>query len=218
MQSPGKAAVKARGEAGRRRRDGEPGAGWRCLAALVTAGLAGAAMMSCGGGATGENGSGRTARSPGEGAVAGEGAGRGEGTGGGAGKPAEVASGGRWELAGRLRTFRRATSRGRSQHMNGDMEAEVLASEEASVYPTLGPLRRLPGGAVLVEAHYAAGSAAPEVYFAMVKRAPGFDPAGGDWEYLIVEPSGDVAQRGRLPLCARCHAEAPHDRLFGGPR
>ena len=25
-------------------------------------------------------------------------------------------------------------------------------------------------------------------------------------------------QRGRLPLCERCHAEAPHDHVFGRPR
>jgi hypothetical protein len=52
----------------------------------------------------------------------------------------------------------------------------------------------------------------------MVKHPPGFDPEGGDWEYLIVEPSGSIVRRGKIPLCARCHAEAPHNFIFGGPR
>jgi hypothetical protein len=55
-------------------------------------------------------------------------------------------------------------------------------------------------------------------YFAMIKRPPGYDPGGGDWEYLVVTPAGRVEQRGILPLCARCHADAPHDHLFGAGR
>lgn len=56
---------------------------------------------------------------------------------------------------------------------------------------------------------------APIVYFVMVKRAPGYNPSGGDWEYLVVAPDGRVEDRGQVALCARCHAEAPHDFLFG---
>jgi hypothetical protein len=51
----------------------------------------------------------------------------------------------------------------------------------------------------------------------MVKRQPGFDPAGGDWEYLVVAPTGEIEARGRLPGCARCHAEAPAAGVFGPP-
>ena len=93
-------------------------------------------------------------------------------------------------------------------------------NEQAAAYPALGPNRPLDPGAVLVEAHFAPGSAdaLPRVLFAMVKRPPGFDPEGGDWEYLIVEPSGSIVRRGKIPLCARCHAEAPHNFIFGGPR
>jgi hypothetical protein len=126
--------------------------------------------------------------------------------------------GGRWELADKLPSLRRATPRGRSQHLSGDLLGEVLANEQASAYPALGPSRALEQGAVLVEAHFAPGSADPSVLFAMVKRPPGFDPEGGDWEYLIVEPGGSIVRRGKLPLCARCHAEAPHNFIFGGPR
>jgi hypothetical protein len=102
--------------------------------------------------------------------------------------------------------------------MNGDLEAEVLANEEAKAYPALGPARKLPPGSVLVEPHYRPGSAEPVVLFVMAKRPPGFDADGGDWEYLVVDPGGVVSERGRLALCSRCHAEAPHDHVFGAAR
>lgn len=135
----------------------------------------------------------------------------------GAGSPAEQ-TGGHFELAGKLSSLRRATPRARSQHLTGDLEAEVLANERASAYPSLGPDRPLTAGATLVEVHFAPGSSDPSVLFAMIKHPPGFDPEGGDWEYLIAEPSGAIVRRGKLALCARCHAEAPHNYIFGGPR
>jgi hypothetical protein len=52
----------------------------------------------------------------------------------------------------------------------------------------------------------------PGSVFAMTKLA-----AGG-WEYVVVAPDGTVEDRGALPLCARCHADAPADSLFGVPR
>ena len=88
----------------------------------------------------------------------------------------------------------------------------------AGTYPALGPSSRLPPGATLVERLFTPGAAAPLAYFVMVKRPPGFDAAGGDWEYLVVSPAAEIEQRGALPLCARCHAEAPHDHLFGPGR
>ena len=88
----------------------------------------------------------------------------------------------------------------------------------AGTYPALGPSSRLPAGATLAERLFAPGAPAPLAYFVMVKRAPGFDAAGGDWEYLVVSPAAEIEQRGALPLCARCHAEAPHDHLFGPGR
>ncbi|WP_437970391.1 hypothetical protein WMF04_14360 [Sorangium sp. So ce260] len=129
--------------------------------------------------------------------------------------PAEPSA---WELAGQLSTFEPATGRARSQHFTGDMEAEVRINAAAAPYPALGPDRVLPPGAAVVELHYAAGSSEPETLLAMVKRSAGYDPDGGDWEYLVLTPQGTSTHRGALPLCKRCHADAPHDRLFGGPR
>jgi hypothetical protein len=98
------------------------------------------------------------------------------------------------------------------------MEGEVRVNPAASGYPDRDLGRGLPPGAIVAELHYPSGHAEPDSIFAMTKRPPGYDPGGGDWEYLILTPAGRVAERGRLPLCKRCHAEAPYDHLFGGPR
>jgi hypothetical protein len=123
-----------------------------------------------------------------------------------------------WELAGQLASFRPVTGRARSQHFTGEMEADVRVNAAAAPYPELGPDRVLAPGAAVVEFHYRAGSSDPATLLAMVKRPAGYDPDGGDWEYLVLTPQGTSTHRGALPLCKRCHADAPHDRLFGGPR
>jgi hypothetical protein len=123
----------------------------------------------------------------------------------------------RWDLAAQLAALRPAVKRSRSGHSTGELEAEVLAGS-AGAYPVLGPESRMPPGATLVERLFQPEGAAPVGYLVMVKRPAGYDPSGGDWEYLAVSPDGKIEQRGILPLCARCHAEAPHDRLFGGGR
>jgi hypothetical protein len=122
----------------------------------------------------------------------------------------------RWDVAGQLQKLRPAAARARSEHLGGDREGEVLASA-GSGYPLHGS-GTAPAGATLVERLFSPGDAQPATYFVMIKRAPGYDPPGGDWEYLIVTPDGHVEDRGQLTLCARCHAEAPHDHLFGGGR
>lgn len=71
----------------------------------------------------------------------------------------------------------------------------------------------IPQGSIAIEAHH--DSAATQSLYAMEKRAPGFDPGGGDWDYIVLSPTGQVESRGPLPFCSRCHAEAPHDHLFG---
>jgi hypothetical protein len=124
----------------------------------------------------------------------------------------------RWNLTAELARLRPATRRAPSEHLGGDLEGEVLASPEAHPYPSLGPRHAVRVGATLVERHSPPGQPDVAAYFAMIKRPPGFDPDGGDWEYAVIAPDGRVEQRGVLPLCARCHADAPHDHLFGGSR
>ncbi|WP_438028903.1 hypothetical protein [Sorangium sp. So ce233] len=123
-----------------------------------------------------------------------------------------------WEFAPQLASFKPATGRARSQHFTGELEGEVRINAAAAPYPVLGPDRVLPPGAAVVELHYPPDATEPVTLLAMVKRPAGYDPDGGDWEYVILTPQGTSTHRGALPLCKRCHADAPHDHLFGGPR
>jgi hypothetical protein len=123
----------------------------------------------------------------------------------------------RWDLTAQLRALRPIAPRARSEHLGGDLEGEILAAP-GSGYPLRGPTSQAAVGTTLIERMFPAGGAHPLTHFVMTKRAPGYDPPGGDWEFLVVAPDGRVEERGPLALCARCHAEAPHDHLFGGPR
>ena len=49
----------------------------------------------------------------------------------------------------------------------------------------------------------------------MVKRAPGFDPAHGDWEYFYFEDAAKI-ESGKIASCVACHAGAAgRDFVFG---
>jgi hypothetical protein len=47
---------------------------------------------------------------------------------------------------------------------------------------------------------------APELLTVMIKRERGFNPASGDWEYMVVDGTGTRTQaRGKLENCQACH-------------
>lgn len=49
----------------------------------------------------------------------------------------------------------------------------------------------------------------------MVKRAPGFDPEHGDWEYFYFEDPAKI-ESGRIGTCVQCHDGAKNtDYVFG---
>jgi hypothetical protein len=93
--------------------------------------------------------------------------------------------------------------------------ATVLVNAAAAgPYAARHPQGRFPVGAMLVEK--LTGQRADQgALFAMIKREPGTFEAGGDWEYVAAQPDGAVEDRGSLAICARCHAEAPSDWVFG---
>ncbi|MFN3652644.1 MAG: cytochrome P460 family protein [Armatimonadota bacterium] len=66
-----------------------------------------------------------------------------------------------------------------------------------------------PRGSLLVKEKLStADSRAPELLTVMRKREKGYFPAGGDWEYLVLDGSGSkIEERGRLKRCASCHAQ-----------
>lgn len=124
-----------------------------------------------------------------------------------------------WERWSELPDYRVAVRRAPSQHLAADGEAETLANEVATSYPDVGPARTLPPGTVLAERLFEPGAADATILFAMVKSAPSpTSPADGAWEFLVVEPGGLVQERGAIEACVRCHAEAPHDMVFGRAR
>jgi hypothetical protein len=103
-------------------------------------------------------------------------------------------------------------------HFAGRWQAEVFVSQDAAAtYTGLSHASRFSVGAVLVKKHSEKDSRAPGPIFAMAKRAPGFFPPGGDWEYVVTDPEGWIEDRGPLAACARCHAEATGDWVFGLP-
>jgi hypothetical protein len=52
----------------------------------------------------------------------------------------------------------------------------------------------------------------------MVKRAAGFDPAHGDWEYFYFEDPAHI-ESGAIATCTGCHASArATDYVFGSWR
>jgi hypothetical protein len=104
-------------------------------------------------------------------------------------------------------------------HFAGRWNAQVSVNDAArSSYASLVASTRFTEGSVLVKRHVAAAtSATPGPIFVMAKRAPGFFTEGGDWEYIALDAEGRLQDRGKLALCARCHAEANADKVFGLP-
>lgn len=121
-----------------------------------------------------------------------------------------------WPLAAEVPTYPAVDERELPSGHNAPYWSGVVRVSPSveSLYRALAPSSAVPVGAVLVEQHHGQdGSTGPQ--YAMVKRESGFDAAGGDWEYFVVEPSGKVASRGALSYCSRCHGDASADHLFG---
>jgi Cytochrome P460 len=68
-----------------------------------------------------------------------------------------------------------------------------------------------PEGSVIVKEKLPdASSQSPELLTVMIKRAKGFNPESGDWEYMVVNGSGTrVESRGKLENCRSCHLTRP---------
>ncbi len=66
-----------------------------------------------------------------------------------------------------------------------------------------------PFGSVIVKEKLSTRtSVSPELLTVMRKREPGYDSAGGDWEYIVMDGAGKVTRaQGRLQNCQSCHAQ-----------
>jgi hypothetical protein len=71
----------------------------------------------------------------------------------------------------------------------------------------------IPVGSVLVKEHFERGDA-PGPVMLMEKRPPGYDPAHGDWRYVVAGANGQLLIDGPNESCIGCHADAPRDHVF----
>jgi Cytochrome P460 len=69
-----------------------------------------------------------------------------------------------------------------------------------------------PEGSLLVKERLAdPKSSVPELITVMHKREKGYNPKGGDWEYLTLDGAAKQVQSdGRLQKCQSCHSEWKH--------
>lgn len=68
-----------------------------------------------------------------------------------------------------------------------------------------------PAGSVIVKEKLPSrDSDTPELLTVMIKKGKGFNPASGDWEYMVVDGSGSkVLAQGKLENCQSCHTAKP---------
>lgn len=66
---------------------------------------------------------------------------------------------------------------------------------------------KFPEGSVIVKEKLPAKySQTPELLTVMIKQRKGFNPANGDWEYMVVDGAGTkIEGRGNLENCQGCH-------------
>jgi hypothetical protein len=70
----------------------------------------------------------------------------------------------------------------------------------------------LPVGATIIKEKLDEKKAVVEVG-GMIKRAPGYDAANGDWEFFFSSKSGEFAT-GKLANCIDCHVGGKRDHVF----
>lgn len=79
---------------------------------------------------------------------------------------------------------------------------------------------KFPEGSIIVREKLARADAAqPELIAVMFKRERGFNPAGGDWEFLTVDGTlAKIQARQKKGSCLDCHAsQSDNDFIFTPP-
>ena len=96
----------------------------------------------------------------------------------------------------------------------------VVYANAAARGPIIAPEpQTFPAGSVIVREKLASADAEqPELLAVMIKRAPGFNPKAGDWEFLLVDGTGSkVIERQKKGSCLDCHV-SQRERDFVHPR
>ena len=90
---------------------------------------------------------------------------------------------------------------------SGTSYGVVYANERARTAFDRLDSTAFPAGSVIVrEKLNDPGDESPLMLAVMLKRAPGFNPAGGDWEFLLVDGAASkVIERQKKGSCLDCH-------------
>jgi hypothetical protein len=93
----------------------------------------------------------------------------------------------------------------RGPHRNKYVTVFVNAEGSPAMLEQVNP--HFPVGSIVVkEKLNSPTEGTPELLTAMVKREAGFNPASGDWEYLVLDGNAStITQRGKLASCNSCH-------------
>ncbi|MEA2558685.1 MAG: hypothetical protein QOH06_189 [Acidobacteriota bacterium] len=97
-----------------------------------------------------------------------------------------------------------------------DRYIRVFASSHAAPLMRDSRVESYPEGSVVAKVKLAEGSSEPAAVAFMVKREPGSNPEGRDWEYLLFEGKPlTLRARGALSTCQGCHGEQAYtDGLY----
>ncbi len=89
--------------------------------------------------------------------------------------------------------------------IHGDAWASFLVSTSA-IKEWKAQAKEYPEGTALVKTKYAdAKGEKTLLHTLMLKREKGYNPDGGDWEYVVAGVDGNVQARGKLTSCMECH-------------
>lgn len=92
-----------------------------------------------------------------------------------------------------------------------ELAHEAIASDGQAKFPV---------GSIIVREKLASADAArPELVVVMIKRAAGFNPSGGDWEFITADGTlAKVRERQKKGSCLDCHSsQADRDFVFPPP-
>lgn len=89
-----------------------------------------------------------------------------------------------------------------------DVGREAMLNQKSPKFPV--------GSVIVKEKLSSVNSQTPELLTVMIKQQAGFNPASGDWEYMVLDGAGaKVEGRGDLQNCQACHvANQKTDYIF----
>ena len=116
-----------------------------------------------------------------------------------------------------LNDFGAPHSSGRKKHDNHDTTFGVVyANDLAREALPSGGRTKFPAGSIIVREKLAHAEATqPELVAVMIKRAAGFNPSGGDWEFLTADGMlKKVRERQKKGSCLECHSSKADTDFF----